>query len=270
LGTNNQQQQQQNSPSTSDRNASNNNNNNNSFYYSVNSLSGDKQQLTEGLSSPSQKHRQQQQQPKSSASPSAGAFSSLNSINNAFSPKAGPFKPIANKGIMMNSEQQPPEGVMNPFLPPGAFPPGFNPAADPFNQLQQFMMQQQFLAAAAAAAASSPNSKMPPMPFNASTPNSHAFMPPQLGGAESCSSPPPEPVIEDRFPPIPCSQILNKPPELVKPDSNAMFVRVWERMAGANSCARTDLHFRYLPQAKYLRTKDLMQSMSYFLLFYYL
>lgn len=45
--------------------------------------------------------------------------------------------------------------------------------------------------------------------------------------------------------------------EHVKPnESNAMFVRVWERQGGMNSCARTDLHFRYLPNAAYLQTKQ--------------
>ena len=45
---------------------------------------------------------------------------------------------------------------------------------------------------------------------------------------------------------------MNKPSEL-KPDSNAMFIRVWDR--GTNTCSRTDLHFKYLPNSKYLRTK---------------
>ncbi len=50
----------------------------------------------------------------------------------------------------------------------------------------------------------------------------------------------------------PINFIFNKPLENIKPDSNAMFVRVWDR--GFNSCCRTDVHFRYLPNAKYIRS----------------
>lgn len=46
--------------------------------------------------------------------------------------------------------------------------------------------------------------------------------------------------------------IFDKPLENIKPDSNARFKRVWDR--GFNSCCRTDVHFIYLPNSKYLRT----------------
>ena len=59
---------------------------------------------------------------------------------------------------------------------------------------------------------------------------------------------------EPQPPPIPISIAVNKPAELIKADSNAMFVRVWDR--GMNSCSRTDLLFKYLPNAKYLKAKE--------------
>jgi len=68
----------------------------------------------------------------------------------------------------------------------------------------------------------------------------------------TCSSPTPD-QQDDQRAPLPCKVVLNKPPELVKPDSNAMFVRVWDR--GSNTCSRTDLNFKYLPNSKYLRSK---------------
>ena len=53
---------------------------------------------------------------------------------------------------------------------------------------------------------------------------------------------------------MPISIVVNKSADMIKPDSNAMFVRVWDR--GTNSCSRTDLHFKYLPCAKYLKTRE--------------
>lgn len=70
----------------------------------------------------------------------------------------------------------------------------------------------------------------------------------------SCSSPVPSLIEEPQPPPIPINIVVNKPAELIKPDSNAMFVRVWDR--GMNSCSRTDLLFKYLPNAKYLKVKE--------------
>ena len=81
---------------------------------------------------------------------------------------------------------------------------------------------------------------------------------PNNGGSNShsaCSSPVPNMMDEQpQPPPIPIQILVNKPAELIKPDSNAMFMRVWDR--GTNSCSRTDLHFRYLPGAKYLKLKE--------------
>jgi len=80
-------------------------------------------------------------------------------------------------------------------------------------------------------------------------------------GSSACASPIQDMMAEeDRRPPQPSNQILNKPTELIKADSNAMFVRVWDR--GANTCSRTDLNFKYLPNAKYLRTKNELKANS--------
>lgn len=72
--------------------------------------------------------------------------------------------------------------------------------------------------------------------------------------SSTCSSPglTEDPETSQR-PPIPCKIPVNKPAELIKPDSNAMFVRIWDR--GGVTCSRTDLNFKYLPNAKYLRSK---------------
>ena len=81
-------------------------------------------------------------------------------------------------------------------------------------------------------------------------------------GSSACASPIQDMMAaeEDRRPPQPSNQILNKPAELIKADSNAMFVRIWDR--GANTCSRTDLNFKYLPNAKYLRTKNELKANS--------
>ena len=71
----------------------------------------------------------------------------------------------------------------------------------------------------------------------------------------ACSSPVPN--LEDlqpQPPPIPINILVNKQPDLIKPDSNAMFMRVWDR--GTNCCSLTDLQFRYLPNAKYIKVKE--------------
>jgi hypothetical protein len=51
----------------------------------------------------------------------------------------------------------------------------------------------------------------------------------------------------------PINIFIPKPVELMKPESNAAFVRVWDR--GPNSCSRTDLQFKYMPNCNYLKTK---------------
>lgn len=69
----------------------------------------------------------------------------------------------------------------------------------------------------------------------------------------ACSSP--GPLIDDQLsPPLSINLIVNKSQELIKPESNAMFMRVWDR--GSNICSRTDLEFRYLPNSKYLKEKQ--------------
>ena len=62
-------------------------------------------------------------------------------------------------------------------------------------------------------------------------------------------------------PPIPINALVTKPTELMKSDSLAMFVRVWDRGSN-NSCSRTDLHFKYIPNCKYLLNKAKMEKIS--------
>ncbi len=107
------------------------------------------------------------------------------------------------------------------------------------------------------------------MPFN---PLSHSafshFFPPEMqhqfqqqqqnhqksqNQSNSTSSSPTPDQQDDQRAPIPCKIAINKPVELLKPESNAMFVRVWDR--GSNTCSRTDLNFKYLPNSNYMRTK---------------
>ena len=62
-------------------------------------------------------------------------------------------------------------------------------------------------------------------------------------------------------PPLPINILITKPTELMKPDSLAMFVRVWDR-GSSNSCSRTDLHFKYIPNCKYLLNKVKAEKLS--------
>jgi hypothetical protein len=62
-------------------------------------------------------------------------------------------------------------------------------------------------------------------------------------------------------PPVPINVLITKPTELMKSDSLAMFIRVWDRGAN-NSCSRTDLHFKYIPNCKYLLNKAKAEKLS--------
>ena len=62
-------------------------------------------------------------------------------------------------------------------------------------------------------------------------------------------------------PPTPINVLITKPTELMKSDSLAMFIRVWDRGSN-NSCSRTDLHFKYIPNCKYLLNKAKAEKLS--------
>ena len=84
----------------------------------------------------------------------------------------------------------------------------------------------------------------------------------QSSNSSTCSSPTPDITQEELLrPAVPCNVTINKQPDLIKPDSNAMFVRIWDR--GSNTCSRTDLNFKYLPNAKYKRSKTETKSGSH-------
>lgn len=150
--------------------------------------------------------------------------------------------------------QQPPH--FPPFGFPG-HPSAFNPAATAFNQfckqpddLEAFKNQQQ----------------IPPGAFPHLFPGFPPFPPPEfmLGNFRPPGIPSPAAKAKldddgelteyvDDPPPQPINVLVHKSSELKKPESNAMFVRVWDR--GANSCARSDLTFKYLPNSAYLKAK---------------
>jgi hypothetical protein len=69
---------------------------------------------------------------------------------------------------------------------------------------------------------------------------------------ESCKDP--EQFVDNGPHPVPINLPITKPVELIKPDSLAMFVRVWDR--NSNSCSRTDLQFKFIPNCKYLKYKN--------------
>lgn len=75
----------------------------------------------------------------------------------------------------------------------------------------------------------------------------------------NCVSPdPPHDQLVDDYVPKPINFVFNKPIESIKPESNAMFARVWDR--GTNTCTRTDVQFRYLPNSKYIRERALKKE----------
>lgn len=164
---------------------------------------------------------------------------------------------IPNKLNLSSSSPKPAFSPMNYLNSPGPSQspiPSFNPLAGnplgmPFNPLSQSafshffppmdMQQQQLYQHSQKQQA---HSKSSSSQLN------------QSSNSSTCSSPAPDITQEELLrPAVPCNITINKQPELIKPDSNAMFVRVWDR--GSNSCCRTDLNFKYLPNSKYKRSK---------------
>lgn len=145
----------------------------------------------------------------------------------AFNPSASPKPTTSSTPI-------------NPFLasphPANSPAPNFNPMLQPafLAAFQQFFNPEFY-------------QNFYPKPPN--TPGSQTLgsQSPQLNSS-ACSSPAPI-EMDELQPPIACSVAVEREP--VKAESNAGLIRVWDR--GSNSCSRTDIHFRYLPNAFYLR-----------------
>lgn len=221
-----------------------------------------------------------------------GQSPAFNASQNTFSPKSVSFRPPSTKNSQINTDSENAMfPFTHPFLfgqhaNPADALSAFN------NPLQTLMMQQhlnQMVSPNSKSLAHPPFSQSPlsgaPTPpinpaFNflsSSTPNSTPppnctgpFMPPNFQqtmaafqqivkakeqNQSDSTCPSPAPTYDDQLsPPLAVQIIVNKPNELIKPDSNAMFMKVWDR--GTNICSRTDLEFRYLPSSKYLKLKN--------------
>ena len=221
-----------------------------------------------------------------------GQSPAFNASQNTFSPKSVSFRPPSTKNLQSNTDsdiQNPMFSFAHPFLFGHANP---SDALSAFNNPIQSMLIQQHLnqmispnSKGQLAHPTFPQSPLPGAPtpptnpaFNflsSSTPNSTPppnsapFMPSnfqqtiaafqQLVKAKEqqseSSCPSPAPTYDDQLsPPLAVQIIVNKPTELIKQDSNAMFMKIWDR--GTNICSRTDLEFRYLPSSKYLKQKN--------------
>jgi hypothetical protein len=138
----------------------------------------------------------------------------------AFNPSATAFNPFCKQPDDLEALKQ--HHQQQPQMPPNVFPhlfPGFPPFPPPEFMLSNFR------------------------PAGVSSPAAKSKIDDEGEVIEYVDDPPPQAI----------NVLVHKSSELKKQESNAMFVRVWDR--GANTCARTDLTFKYLPNSAYLKAK---------------
>jgi hypothetical protein len=192
------------------------------------------QQQQNQLMSPNQKHPLASQSPLPSI-PSASTtplnFLHSSTPNPTPPPPSGLMPPLPNHHMMMN--------LVSPHMQP---------------LFQQFLAQNNTTKPNSAGGSNMNKPPKTPTPdLNDSTASCRSSPSPSLSSTANFDE-------DTKQPSLPIQIPVNKPYEQIKPESNAMWIRVWDR--GMNSCSRTDLQFKYLPNAHYLKTKKDSSSSS--------